>query len=149
MKLIATLLLTAHQCAALSLSRSRRQFLGSAGIGAGAALSLPLQSLAAGRPKVVVVGGAGFVGSNVAQLLVREGADVVSVSRRSVEAQQAAIQYASYPRRRDLDARRPETSKIAGRTAEIQHFPRQATTASPRWSASRRAASRSRRSPRL
>ena len=42
--------------------------------------------------KVVVLGGAGFLGAHVAQLLVKEGATVVSVARSPADAQAARVQ---------------------------------------------------------
>ena len=53
-----------------------------------AAVARPQEALAAGK-KVVVLGGAGYVGSHVAQLLAKEGVQVVSVSRSSAAEQQA------------------------------------------------------------
>lgn len=46
------------------------------------AFSNSLPAFAGGKPRVVVVGGTGFVGSEVVRQLAAGGADVVSVSRR-------------------------------------------------------------------
>ena len=64
---------------------TRRQF----GIGVGTAAVVP-PALAAGG-KVVVVGGAGFVGTEISHLLATQGVKVVSVSRRSAAAQCAVF----------------------------------------------------------
>jgi len=83
---VATLLFSSS-----ALQANRRGVLG--GIG-GSALGLSGLAPAAnakGGPKVVVVGGAGFVGSHVTQELVARGASVVSISRSSPDAQGARV----------------------------------------------------------
>lgn len=59
-------------------ARSRREALLAA---LATAASGPLQAQAASRPKVVVLGGSGFIGSRICERLVEAGASVTSVSR--------------------------------------------------------------------
>jgi len=108
MQSCAILLLALRACNALTV-RGRRTFLSGAGA---AALGRPLLANAAGRPKVVVVGGAGFVGTQVSQLLVRNGASVVSVSRRSAEAQADIIKYSDWVDAVSADASKDDLSAI-------------------------------------
>ena len=67
---------------------SRRSLLSVAPTVAAIAAAQPAQA-AAPQKKVVVFGGAGFVGAHVQQLLAKEGVSVVSVSRSSADAQAA------------------------------------------------------------
>ena len=76
---------------AVSMSVDRRSAL--AGFGALATLAPAAASAAdkkkGGKPKVVVLGGSGYVGAHVAALLAAEGCDVVAASRASADAQAA------------------------------------------------------------
>ena len=88
---------------------TRRQF----GIGVGtAALGAP-PALAAGGGKVVVVGGAGFVGTEISHLLATRGVKVVSVSRRSAAAQAQKVQYEQFVDFVSLDASKDDLSSVS------------------------------------
>ena len=88
---------------------TRRQF--AVGVGT-AALGVP-PALAAGG-KVVVVGGAGFVGTEICHLLATQGVkDVVSVSRRSAAAQAQKVQYEQFVDFVSLDASKDDLSSVS------------------------------------
>ena len=86
---------------------TRRQF----GIGVGTAAVVP-PALAAGG-KVVVVGGAGFVGTEISHLLATQGVKVVSVSRRSAAAQAQKVQYEQFVDFVSLDASKDDLSSVS------------------------------------
>ena len=93
---------------------TRRQFA----IGVGTA-TLVQPALAAGG-KVVVVGGAGFLGTEVTHLLTTQGVKVVTVSRRSAEAQRQKVQYDQFVENVSLDAAEDDLSAVfKGATAVI------------------------------
>ena len=97
----------ASLAAALQLP-TRRQF----GLGVGTAVVVP-PALAAGG-KVVVVGGAGFVGTEICHLLATQGVkDVVSVSRRSAAAQAQKVQYEQFVDFVSLDASKDDLSSVS------------------------------------
>jgi NADPH:quinone reductase-like Zn-dependent oxidoreductase len=87
---------------------TRRQF--AVGFGT-AALGVP-PALAAGG-KVVVVGGAGFVGTEISHLLATQGVKVVSVSRRSAAAQAQKVQYEQFVDFVSLDASKDDLSSVS------------------------------------
>ena len=87
---------------------TRRQF--AVGVGT-AALGVP-PALAAGG-KVVVVGGAGFVGTEISHLLATQGVKVVSVSRRSAAAQAQKVQYEQFVDFVSLDASKDDLSSVS------------------------------------
>jgi nucleoside-diphosphate-sugar epimerase len=97
--------LTACLASALQLP-TRRQF----GLGVGTAVVVP-PALAAGG-KVVVVGGAGFVGTEISHLLATQGVSVVSVSRRSAAAQAQKVQYEQFVDFVSLDASKDDLSNV-------------------------------------
>jgi len=68
--------------------------------------------LAAGG-KVVVVGGAGFVGTEISHLLATQGVKVVSVSRRSAAAQAQKVQYEQFVDFVSLDASKDDLSSVS------------------------------------
>ena len=106
-KLAALTACLASLAAALQVP-TRRQF----GIGVGtAALGAP-PALAAGG-KVVVVGGAGFVGTEISHLLATQGVKVVSVSRRSAAAQAQKVQYEQFVDFVSLDASKDDLSSVS------------------------------------
>ena len=86
---------------------TRRQF----GLGLGTAAVVP-PALAAGG-KVVVVGGAGFVGTEISHLLATQGVKVVSVSRRSAAAQAQKVQYEQFVDFVSLDASKDDLSSVS------------------------------------
>ena len=87
---------------------TRRQF--AVGVGTAALGAQP--ALAAGG-KVVVVGGAGFVGTEISHLLATQGVkDVVSVSRRSAAAQAQKVQYEQFVDFVSLDASKDDLSSV-------------------------------------
>ena len=86
---------------------TRRQF----GLGVGSAAVVP-PALAAGG-KVVVVGGAGFVGTEISHLLATQGVKVVSVSRRSAAAQAQKVQYEQFVDFVSLDASKDDLSSVS------------------------------------
>ena len=87
---------------------TRRQFA----VGVGTAAVVP-PALAAGG-KVVVVGGAGFVGTEICHLLATQGVkDVVSVSRRSAAAQAQKVQYEQFVDFVSLDASKDDLSSVS------------------------------------
>ena len=98
--------LTVYMASALQLP-TRRQF----GIGVGTAAVVP-PALAAGG-KVVVVGGAGFVGTEISHLLATQGVKVVSVSRRSAAAQAQKVQYEQFVDFVSLDASKDDLSSVS------------------------------------
>ena len=98
--------LTACLASALQLP-TRRQF----GLGLGTAAVVP-PALAAGG-KVVVVGGAGFVGTEISHLLATQGVKVVSVSRRSAAAQAQKVQYEQFVDFVSLDASKDDLSSVS------------------------------------
>ncbi len=98
--------LTACLASALQLP-TRRQF----GIGVGTAALGAQPALAAGG-KVVVVGGAGFVGTEISHLLATQGVKVVSVSRRSAAAQAQKVQYEQFVDFVSLDASKDDLSNV-------------------------------------
>ena len=88
---------------------TRRQF----GLGVGTAALGAQPALAAGG-KVVVVGGAGFVGTEICHLLATQGVkDVVSVSRRSAAAQAQKVQYEQFVDFVSLDASKDDLSSVS------------------------------------
>ena len=105
-KLAAITACLASLTAALQLP-TRRQF----GIGLGTAAVVP-PALAAGG-KVVVVGGAGFVGTEISHLLATQGVKVVSVSRRSAAAQAQKVQYEQFVDFVSLDASKDDLSSVS------------------------------------
>ena len=66
----------------------RRTFASSAAAAAALSILSPLSSATAdgSKPKVVVFGGSGYVGSYASQMLISEGFDVISVSRTAASA---------------------------------------------------------------
>ena len=86
---------------------TRRQFA----VGVGTAAVVP-PALAAGG-KVVVVGGAGFVGTEISHLLATQGVKVVSVSRRSAAAQAQKVQYEQFVDFVSLDASKDDLSSVS------------------------------------
>ena len=105
-KLAALTACLASRAAALQVP-TRRQF----GIGVGTAAVVP-PALAAGG-KVVVVGGAGFVGTEISHLLATQGVKVVSVSRRSAAAQAQKVQYEQFVDFVSLDASKDDLSSVS------------------------------------
>ena len=63
--------------------------------------------------KVVVVGGAGFVGTEISHLLATQGVKVVSVSRRSAAAQAQKVQYEQFVDFVSLDASKDDLSSVS------------------------------------
>ena len=106
-KLAALTACLASRAAALQVP-TRRQF--AVGVGT-AALGVP-PALAAGG-KVVVVGGAGFVGTEISHLLATQGVKVVSVSRRSAAAQAQKVQYEQFVDFVSLDASKDDLSSVS------------------------------------
>ena len=106
-KLAALTACLASRAAALQVP-TRRQF--AVGLGT-AALGAP-PALAAGG-KVVVVGGAGFVGTEISHLLATQGVKVVSVSRRSAAAQAQKVQYEQFVDFVSLDASKDNLSSVS------------------------------------
>mmetsp|Transcript_6360 Transcript_6360/g.20075 ORF Transcript_6360/g.20075 Transcript_6360/m.20075 type:complete len:254 (-) Transcript_6360:42-803(-) len=109
--------LIAACCAALSVTKKlqssqRRDVLAGFGSTAAATLGLAAPAQAAGKGKIVVVGGAGFVGKQVSQLLARNGQNVVSVSRRSVRQQEDAIQFSQFVSYVSRDASKDDLSDV-------------------------------------
>ena len=99
--------LTTCLASALQLP-TRRQF----GLGVGTAALGAQPALAAGG-KVVVVGGAGFVGTEISHLLATQGVKVVSVSRRSAAAQAQKVQYEQFVDFVSLDASKDDLSSVS------------------------------------
>ena len=106
-KLAALTACLASRAAALQVP-TRRQF--AVGVGT-TALGVP-PALAAGG-KVVVVGGAGFVGTEISHLLATQGVKVVSVSRRSAAAQAQKVQYEQFVDFVSLDASKDDLSSVS------------------------------------
>ena len=104
-KLAALTACLASRAAALQVP-TRRQFA----VGVGTAAVVP-PALAAGG-KVVVVGGAGFVGTEISHLLATQGVKVVSVSRRSAAAQAQKVQYEQFVDFVSLDASKDDLSSV-------------------------------------
>jgi len=105
-KLAALTACLASRAAALQVP-TRRQFA----VGVGTAAVVP-PALAAGG-KVVVVGGAGFVGTEISHLLATQGVKVVSVSRRSAAAQAQKVQYEQFVDFVSLDASKDDLSSVS------------------------------------
>ena len=105
-KLAALTACLASRAAALQVP-TRRQF--AVGVGTAALGAQP--ALAAGG-KVVVVGGAGFVGTEISHLLATQGVKVVSVSRRSAAAQAQKVQYEQFVDFVSLDASKDDLSSV-------------------------------------
>ena len=88
-RLMPSTILTARGSGGVSMKSeglARRSFITTA-FAASAWSSVASQAVAASSGKVVIFGGSGYVGAYAAQMLVSQGYDVVSVSRKSAAEQ--------------------------------------------------------------